>query len=145
MANLQSALLLLKPSGPEGFEGLIQHLLSALTGFQFYLAQSGTQAGRDLATPRVGTVLAVECKRYGTGTELDGTELLGKLTHAEMTVSGLDVWVLVTSREVPEQLYSVLEAAGRRLSVDVQVVADQDGTPSTLEALWATRDPASLH
>jgi hypothetical protein len=54
-----------------------------------------------------------------------------------MTVSGLDVWVLVTSRDVPDQVYSVLEAAGRRLGVDVQMVADQDGTPSTLEALCA--------
>lgn len=137
MAILQSALLSLKPSGPEGFEGLIQQLLSALTGYQFYLAQSGTQAGRDLATPRIGTVLAVECKRYGLDTELSATELLGKLTHAEMTVSGLDVWVLVTSRDVPDQVYSVLEAAGRRLGVDVQIVADQDGSPSTLEALCA--------
>src|SRR4029453_12886754 len=110
MAILQSALLSLKPSGRHGFEGLIQQLLSALTGYQFYLAQSGTQAGRDLATPRIGTVLAVECKRYGGDTELDGTELLGKLAHAEMTVSGLDAWVLVPTRDVPDQVYSVLAA-----------------------------------
>jgi Restriction endonuclease len=129
MASLKSALLSLEPSGPHGFEGLIQQLLSALTGYQFYLAQSGTQGGRDLATPRVGTVLAVECKRYGADTELDRTHLLGKLIEAEMLVSGLDVWVLVASRDVPEQLYSALEAASRRLAVDVQVVADGDGTP----------------
>lgn len=142
--TLRTALQSLSPSGPEGFEGLIQQLLSALTGYRFYLAQSGSQAGRDLATSRIGTVLAVECKRYGAERELDQTELLGKLMQAEMTILQLDVWVLVASRDVPEQLYSLLDTAGRRLGVDVQIIAAGDGSPSTLEVLCAHAPDAVL-
>jgi hypothetical protein len=38
----------LTPTGAGGFEGLIAHLLSRLTGYQFLLAASGRQDGRDM-------------------------------------------------------------------------------------------------
>lgn len=99
----------LAATGTGGFEGLIQRLLTDLTGYQFYLAQSGTQLGRDMSSDRVNaTVLAVECKRYGEDTELKKSELLGKVVEATAAIPRLDVWVLVASRDVPDQLYAAL-------------------------------------
>jgi hypothetical protein len=46
---LKDALQQLTATGSSGFEGLIQRLLGRLTGYQFYLAQSGSQAGRDMS------------------------------------------------------------------------------------------------
>lgn len=43
--SVYSALRKLKPSGPNGFEGLIAQLLENLTGRHFFLASSGYQGG----------------------------------------------------------------------------------------------------
>ena len=103
---LKSALQRLAATGIHGFEGLIQRLLERLTDYRFHLAQSGTQLGRDMSSDRQlrATILAVECTRYADTTELDKTELLGKLAGAKETIPGLDVWVLAASRSVPEQV-----------------------------------------
>ena len=135
---LKNTLQRLAATGSTGFEGLIQRLLERLTGYQFYLAQSGTQAGRDMSSARVNAaVLAVECKRYGDETELKAPELLGKLAQAAETIPQLDVWVLVTSRSVPDQLYSALQRLADRLHVDVQVLSAGDERPNSLEVLCA--------
>jgi len=41
----------LAPTGADGFEGLIAHLLSRLTGYRFLLSASGRQEGRDMRAP----------------------------------------------------------------------------------------------
>ncbi len=135
---LKQALQQLAATGSSGFEGMIQRLLGRLTGYQFYLAQSGTQLGRDFSSERVNaTVLAVECKRYGNDTELKRAELLGKLVDATAAIPRLDVWVLVASRAIPDQLYSALQEVAVRFHIDVQVLSANDESPSTLEVLCA--------
>lgn len=66
MSNqLLDALRKLKPSGVQGFEGLVAQLLEALTERRFYLAKSGSQEGRDMSSGHYDSnVIAVECKRY---------------------------------------------------------------------------------
>jgi len=124
-------------TGPSGFEGLILGLIEDLTGYPLYLARSGDQSGRDMRSARnAGAVIAVECKRYGTDTELDKTELVGKLTEAVTTIPYLDSWVLVASRAVSDQLYTSIERAARELRIEFCIVSD-DGTPSTLDVLCA--------
>src|SRR5437016_2093603 len=87
------------PTGPEGFEGLIARLLEKLTGRRFYLARSGSQAGRDISSDFQNcSIIAVECKRYGENTELDERRLLGELVQALQDIPDLDLWVLVASR-----------------------------------------------
>jgi hypothetical protein len=135
---LKDALQQMAATGEAGFEGLIQRLLGRLTGYQYYLAQSGSQSGRDLSSERVNaTVLAVECKRYGDETELRISELLGKLAQAVEAIPRLDVWVLVASRPVSDQLYSALQSLANRLHVDVQVLSAGDDSPSSLEVICA--------
>lgn len=111
----------LAATGCGGFEGLIQRLLSHLTGVEFFLAHAGAQAGRDMSSARSGeTIVAVECKRYGKNRELDEGELKGKLLSATDTIPGLDLWVLAASRQVSDQVYSGLRSAADRLAVQIR-------------------------
>ena len=84
-----------------------------------------------------GAGIAVECKRYGTSRDLDQTELVGELAEAAATMPDLDTWILVANRAVPDQLYTALERAARRLHVEFGIVSAADSTPSTLETLCA--------
>jgi hypothetical protein len=134
MTDLFNILRQVKPSGPDGFEGLIAALLEELTGRHFDLATSGTQGGRDMSSRRSNTnVVAVECKRYGQNTELNGRELLGELVQVGQDIPDLDLWVLVASREVPSQLTEALN----RLAAEKGVLyfwrcSSRDGNSSEL-------------
>ncbi len=135
----------LAATGHDGFEGLIAGLLETLTGRQFHLARAGSQAGRDMTADRSGaSLIAVECKRYGTATNLDVRELLGELVQAAATIPDLDLWVLVTSRPVDDQLISPLCDEARRRGVEFRAIADSDGAPSTLKALCAQDSERTL-
>ena len=77
---LIDALRQLHSTGSKGFEGLIAQLLEALTGRHFRLAHSGPQSGRDMSSSQLNSnVIVVECKRYGSSTELDQRELSGEI------------------------------------------------------------------
>lgn len=128
----------LQPSGPDGFEGLIAELLGRLTGRRYYLARSGAQAGRDLSSDRsLGSVMAIECKRYGSETRLDERLLLGELVQATESIPDLDLWVLVTTRDVSSQLEAALTNEARNRGVEVAMISAGDGSPSSLEVLCA--------
>ncbi len=128
----------ISPAGKNGFEGLVSELLEHLTGKHFYLARSGSQAGRDMSSDRHGgNIIAVECKRYGKETELSERELLGALVKASSDIPDLDLWVLVVSRDVPDQLQTELEKQAVKQGVEFHVISAEDGSPSTLEALCA--------
>ncbi len=127
-----------RPTGPDGFEGLIASLLEALTGSHFALATSGSQEGRDMSSRRPNAnVVAVECKRYGESTELSERELLGELVQAGQAISDLDLWVLVASREVPSQLAETLNRSAAEKGIGFLSISSGDGVPSSLEVLCA--------
>lgn len=135
---LIEALRNLHPSGHKGFEGLIAKLLGVLTGRHFYLAQSGTQLGRDMSASGSNTdVIAVECKRYGSNTELDERELLGELEQVSTAISDLDLWVLITSRDIPSQIHESLRKKADKEGITYLPISTGDGTPSSLEVLCA--------
>lgn len=99
----------LKSTGKTGFEGLVATLLSELTGREFLLAKSGSQMGRDLSS-RDGqvNVVAVECKKYKKTTEFDKRSLLGEIAEVTRSISELDLWVFVSSKEVDSVLFESL-------------------------------------
>jgi hypothetical protein len=137
-SNLVDILRQIRPTGPEGFEGLIAALLESLTGVHFTLASGGFQAGRDMSSrPLDGNVTAIECKRYGSDTELDERELLGELFRVDLAIPDLDLWILVTSREVDSTLYETLTAAADQIGIEFFSVSSGDGKPSSLEVLCA--------
>jgi NACHT domain len=112
--------------------------LEILTGRHFYLAQSGTQLGRDMSASGSNTdVIAVECKRYGSSTELDERELLGELEQVSTAISDLDLWVLITSRDIPSQIHESLRKKADKESITYLSISTGDGTPSSLEVLCA--------
>src|ERR1700759_1469603 len=138
MSDLLDILRLLRPSGPDGFEGLIAALLEELTGWHFDLAISGAQEGRDMSLRRANAnVVAVECKRYGRNTELNGRELLGELVQVGQDIPDLDLWVLVASREVPSQMTEDLNRLAAEKGIGFFSISSGDGTPSSLEVLCA--------
>jgi hypothetical protein len=132
------------PAGNHGFEGLIAELLEVLTGRHFYLAKSGYQEGRDMsARDSYQNVIAIECKRYGKATQLDERELLGELDQVKVGIPDLDIWVLVTSRDVDSKLYESLHRNAAQKGIDFAVIADGDGEPSSLAVLCAN-SPATV-
>lgn len=64
LERIRSSLLAFKPSGQDGFEGLLRLALTKLTGIPFRLAASGLQGGMDgdAALPR--DAVCFEAKRY---------------------------------------------------------------------------------
>lgn len=125
-------------AGIKGFEGLIAQLLEALTGRHFLLAKSGSQEGRDLSSSDAqSNNIAVECKRYGKTTELNERELLGELEQAKTHIVDLDIWILVTTRDVDSQLFESLRKKSLEDGLDFLTIADGDGIPSSLEVLCA--------
>ena len=124
------------PTGKNGFEGLVAKLLGNLTGRHFHLARSGSQAGRDMrSNNHGGNIIAVECKRYGKNTELNERELLAELAEAQLNIPDLDIWVLVTSRDIPDQLFTLLEQYAVKQGLEFRTISIEDGTPSSLEVL----------
>lgn len=116
--HLINYLQLLRPAGPEGFEGLVAQLLERLTGQRFFLAHAGSQDGRDMSTSGFGsTWIAVEAKRFKTGERFERRDLLGELVELP---GGIDLWVLASTARVSDQLISALrkEAASRGIAVD---------------------------
>ncbi len=128
----------LTPTGQHGFEGLVARLLGNLTGRQFYLARSGSQAGRDMRSDTLkGSVIAVECKRYGKKTDLNDRELSGEITQACRDIPGLDLWVLVSSKDIPDQLITLLEQCAAEYGVEFRAISAEAGSPGSLEVLCA--------
>ncbi|PSF33450.1 hypothetical protein C7H19_19975 [Aphanothece hegewaldii CCALA 016] len=128
----------LDSSGLEGFEGLIAQLLEALTGRHFHIADSGYQAGRDMSSRHIqANVIAVECKRYRKTTPLNQRELLGEIDIVKRDIPDLDLWVLVTSRDVSDQLSEALNYQAVQNGIDFLAIAEGDGEPSSLECLCA--------
>lgn len=131
MSDLQyvtNQLKRIKASGPEGFEGLVALLLERLTGQRFFLAQAGSQSGRDMSTGGFdGTSIAVEAKRFRTSKGFRPRDLLGELLELP---DWLDLWVIVSTSRVPDQVISALlpKAAERGIAVEVlDAPADRPG------------------
>ena len=141
---LASSLRQLRPTGVDGFEGLVQRLVSRATGTEFFLARSGTQSGRDMSSSRNGAAtIAVECKRYAEDTDLDETEIKGKLATAATDIPDLDLWVLAATRSVRDQLVRGLQETADLLNVDVLVLALNGADGGRLAGICAL-DPGAV-
>ena len=107
----------LNPTGPRGFEGLLEGVLSELTGQAFYLAKSGHQDGSDVrSAPYNFFKIGVEAKRYQPSSKLPLDDLLYKITDASRAHTPVDLWLLAATRPVNvsdrEKLYAHGEAHG---------------------------------
>ncbi|MGD2086407.1 MAG: hypothetical protein PVH61_09520 [Candidatus Aminicenantes bacterium] len=131
----------LKPVGPEGFEGLTAKLLEKLTGNKFYIAKAGYQAGKDMSTSGVsGNYIAVECKLYSQNTRAKQGDLLSKLEVAYQDNPNLDLWVVVITRPLDSQLAHRLYQSGWNKGIEILDIESNDGEPDSVETLCAYGD-----
>lgn len=109
----------LKPTGSAGFEGLVVALLEAATGQRFRLSYSGQQFGQDARSESsYGNSIKAEAKHY-IKAKLDARDLIAELTQAISLGPTVELWVLVTSCEVGEQIATQLEKIASDQNVEV--------------------------
>lgn len=134
----------LRPSGLDGFEGLILQLLQRLTGYRFHLARAGSQSGRDLGGRLKESFVAIECKRYGDTRPFDDHQLLGSMEQSARHARDLGLWILASTRDVPDQLVQELDACAARLGIDFAVLSAHGQDHSELLTLCAAFPDTAL-
>ncbi|WP_316176349.1 hypothetical protein [Bradyrhizobium sp. SZCCHNRI1073] len=92
--NLRDTLRKLKPTGPDGFEGLMAAVLTDITKRTFALASSGSQRGKDGQSVLDEGAIAFEGKLYEDAVAKD--QMLSKMTcHRSFIQQHLESeWVL---------------------------------------------------
>ena len=121
------------------FERLAARLLSKLVSVPIFIAKSGYQHGGDGGTAGAGDRhLRIECKRYKDTTELRARELLGEIDQALVADEALEAWILVTTRDVEEQLARELQKHAYQKGIAILFIAWDEVTVPTLAALCAT-------
>ena len=114
LEELRRLLLQLKPTGDEGFEGLLATTLSDFSGLTIRLAKSGPQFGRDGRSPSASFAIAMEAKRCS---DKLGLEVLAKAAVAGHVLSdSVDVWVVGATSAIGdntlEEITGLLEDRG---------------------------------
>jgi hypothetical protein len=103
--QLRQALLKMKATGPQGFEGFVGLVLGCITGIPYRLAASGLQGGVDADAAYPADHISFECKRYGK--RLSRDSVLSKIADLSIR-QDVDVWVLAGTTIVPSQLVSTI-------------------------------------
>jgi hypothetical protein len=121
LGDLRAALLALKPTGPEGFEGLLAVVLGTISGQDFRLAKSGLQNGKDGATlATADNHISFEGKRYDT--KINDNEVLTKITRLIGSSAPPDVWVLGATVEASTQLLDSMQTAAAKSGIATLVL-----------------------
>ena len=104
-------------------EHLAAALLGRLLGVPITVAKSGFQHGADAGSVgEQGRRLRLECKKYGDSSNLSERELLGEIDQALARDEALEVWALIATRNVPEQIRQSLVQKGERIGVPVPII-----------------------
>ena len=125
LKDLRNALLALKPTGTEGFEGLLATVLGKITGHVFRLASSGSQYGKDGEAVSSTSHISFEGKLYAT--PISQNEVLGKATQIIGSAKIPDVWILGATVEVKTQILEQLQNAFEKNAI-LLLVLDWPGT-----------------
>jgi hypothetical protein len=121
LSDLRAALLALKPTGPDGFEGLLATVLGKISGQDFRLAKSGLQNGKDGATSATAdSHISFEAKRYDT--KINDNEVLTKITRLIGSSAPPDVWVLGATVEASTQLLDPMQSAAGKHGIGTLVL-----------------------
>ena len=93
-------------------EELACDLLGRLVGVVFSRARSGSQRGGDGGVRQGGgRHLIYEAKCYSAKTRFDDRSIRGEIDEAVERDPALEAWILVTTREVPEQTLTAMEGS----------------------------------
>ena len=134
----------LQKARPRKLEELTAHLLGRLLNIPFFVASAGTQFGADAGTAGYrGRDLRAECKRYSHDTHIGEQDAIGHVSRALLHDESLEVWILVTTQAVSEQVQSALRKFGKREGLPIVIVDWTQGEMPFLAAL-CTVDPESV-
>ena len=125
---------LLLANKPAALEGLACQLLGRLVGVVFSRARGGSQRGGDGGVHGGRRHLICEAKRYDVSTDFDDRSIRGEIDEAVERDPSLEAWILVSTRDVPEQTLTAMEAAGRPRGVETLAI---DWLPEPLPRLAA--------
>lgn len=127
LALLETALLTLKDSGDDGFEGLAAALLGAATAIPFRLAASGSQGGQDgRADSRNGTI-SFEAKLYRSG--LTKATVTAKIADVLANDDPPDLWILAATVKATSQTVTTLRGAFAKVETSLLVLDWPANTP----------------
>ena len=123
-ADAQRLLLAeLQKARPGTLEELTAHLLGLLLDIPFVVASAGNQFGADTGTAgNRGRHLRAECKRYSHGTRITAQEAFGHVARALTEDELLEVWILVTTQAVSEQVQSSLRRFGEKSGLPIVII-----------------------
>ncbi len=140
-AELRDILLKLPDNGKK-FERLIRLALERVLGRRVWAARSGSQLGADMGTGGSGTVhIRCEAKQYRNGSGLKERDLRGELSEAVEHSPELDLWILASTSEVPEQIAMALARQAQKQGIGVSIVDLSDSPHCKLPLLLvAARD-----
>jgi len=119
-------------------EYLASDLVGEAIGIPVRKAAGGSQSGGDAGVSSVTRVIRVETKRYQDTTSLSERELLGEVAQAFQKDPMLEAWILVTTREVPEQTASALNRFSEEHGAPT-IILDWTGAVPLLAKLCASR------
>lgn len=118
---IRCALLALKPSGKDGFEGALSLALMRLTGIPFRLAASGFQGGMDGDGALPTDAVCFEAKRYSESPKRE--TVLTKIADLARSRPDADrLWVLGVTAEANAQLSSEVAQDGDRNAISTFVL-----------------------
>lgn len=129
-------LLKVLPTGPDGFEGLMQAVLTEVTGVPFRLSAAGSQRGRDGAAAYPQDGISFECKRYRG--KIQRASVLSKLTEFSREPDA-ELWILCATVPVAEQLARDVREVGRQVGVSTYVLDWSGELPPLAVALSLAR------
>ncbi|MCY4404689.1 MAG: hypothetical protein OXD54_19140 [Candidatus Poribacteria bacterium] len=101
----------------EAFEKLVARLLELLHEIPFVSAKSGTQPRGDSRS--VDGTVAIQAKNYSHKSNLDTVKVIGDLQIILNNSQDLEVYILVVSRDVSEQLLTELQKVEKNNGVDI--------------------------
>lgn len=102
LETIRNILLKLKPTGTNGFEGLVSEIIYEITGIPSRLAQSGTQFGIDGNAIFPADSICFEAKLYSG--KLDKDEIITKVATLGTYKEAIDLlWVLGATTSVSTQ------------------------------------------
>jgi hypothetical protein len=102
-----------KSSPPCALEHLAAEIVERLLTMPIAVAKAGFQHGGDAGPAGIqGRHFNIEAKRYKSKTSLNDRQLQGELMQALSCDAGLECWILVSTRSVPEQTQNSLRKLG---------------------------------
>ena len=142
LAALKTFLLQLRPTGADGFEGLMASVLTDITGIPFRLAASGSQFGSDGSAVREEDGVSFECKRYED--RIPRSEILSKIAELSLSSASVDAWFLCATSEVSAQIAGDVSRHGRESGIGT-LVLDWAGVLPRLAVAVAMSTNATRH